>query len=449
MHLVTFDDKGRISQIRLQWDQGAILKQLDIIGKTGRNWPIQDSRDQLAMIQSCIKAASKSAPALSQNHNDNLNRTRGNSTNALRDPHTSLHMFGSREERENDEPTSVVSPYGGNRPQQRSFAEIIGDEPEGGDESPTRQRHMSPAKAGSGKNFQPMRLFDGQEHGEEDDTPKGKQNPKYIRPNPTKYSHFDFADGTDPQDAPQAGVPLDERPKSKHDSQWSFGDFVTPAKSNASKAIRAQDVRHWDTDRAVMGETPTAAPGKGRRDAETHFEMQDDGERVARDVQSHRPRGSTHNEGLGLYKNQLFNQGDATPESQPALGNITNLSHRGKDFAAHFSMTDKSPAHQQHSQPVAEARQKAAKMMDANLSTTNESPDHRQTQLSQKENQHGRTSKLHEDSKIHIAGDGMGGKKGTERNWLYGEDNFAETPKPTTQRRANQNATARDSMWDF
>ncbi|CAH0049838.1 unnamed protein product [Clonostachys solani] len=445
-HIVFFNAAGKIAQIRLQWDQGALLKQIEIIGKSGRNWPIKDNREQIKLIQSCQKvvAAGTGAGSIPQNQNETLNRTRGNSTHALRDPHATLHMMASREEIENESMASVVSPFGGKRPQQRSFTQILGDEPEEQD-SPSVNRHstVSPAKAGQGKNFQPMRLFDReQEDPEDEDTPKGRPSSQYIRPNPRKFQHFDFADGSDPQDAPEAGVTIDKRQKSKHDSQWDFEDFVTPSKPKPSKGVRYQDVRHWDTDReALKGETPAPPAGKGRRDAESHFELQDDGERVVHpNNKNMRQRGSVHNDQLNLYKDRTLQEG-ASPEPNKALGNITNLAHRGKDFDPHFTMTDDpSPEEASASRHVPEGRQKAVKMMGANWSAYDESPK-------QKENQAGAPT-VKDDSRIHIAGDGMGGRKGTNRDWLYGEEGEQPAPKPAPTRKGNLTSQQR-SFWDF
>lgn len=402
---MTFDEAGKISQIRLQWDQASLLKQVEVIGKSGRNWPIRDSREQIAFIRSCIKSAGTAPPA-PLSHNESVVRTRGNTNNAFRDPHASLQLFGSREEIET-EPVAVVSPYAGTRPRQRSFTEILGHEP---DSPSSGRQQMSPSKAGQGKNFQPMRLFDGYEETEVKEQPQ-QQTKRYIRPNPNKYSHFDFADGSDPQDAPQRGVSIDEKPKSKHDSQWSFEDFVTPQKVKPTRGGRSQDVRHWGADENTADETPAQPAAKPRRDAEAHFELLDDGEKVPQPQRpGAKPRGYTHNERLGLYKNQLFDDEETEPNERP-LGNITNV-NRGKDFDQHFDLTDQSPAHPQQPEHVPEARKKAVKMMDSNWSMYEKSP-------SQKENKPAQEPT--NDSRIHIAGDGMGGRKGTNRDWLYGE----------------------------
>lgn len=469
-HFVIFAPDGKILQIRLSWDQAALLKQLDIIGKTGRNWPIKDSKEQIVLIQNCLKIGGITPASSTKDQKEILTHARGKSTNALRDPHATLHMRATREEVENRKSEQVVSPYGGARPHQRSFTDVLGDQPEGPESSPSRHRNMSPAKAGSNKHFQPMRIFDGPEEVvEEQDTPKERAGSQYRRPNPRKYDHFDFADGSDPQDAPTAGVSFENKPKTKHDSQWSFDDFTTPSKPRTGKVNPNQEERHWDTDNATYaGETP-AQGGKGRRDAETHFELQDDGERVAHaDKHGARSRGSVHSDQLGLYSNKLFDKDENKSESQErALGNITNLSHRGKDLDPHFKMTDDSPSAQPQTQArLPEGRQKAVKMMDANWSSYDESPK-------QKENSHpdktedaggihiagdgmggkkgagglrfGRTDE--EDKGINIAGDGMGGKKGTNRDWLYSEEAGQELPKSTTHRKMN--TSQQSSLWDF
>jgi hypothetical protein len=450
MHIVAFDAEGKIAQIRLSWDQGSLLKQLEIIGQTGRNWPIRDSREQIRLITSCLKAVGKIAP--SQDTNDLINRSRGNSTNVLRDPHASLALFAPREEVDQSSAASVVSPYAGTRPRQRSFAEILGDEPIEEVASPSngRERSMSPSKAvapkaGSGKNYQPSRLFDGPEQaGQDPDTPEKFKSPSYYRPNPKKYQHFDFADGSDPQDAPQAGMAHEQRPKSKHDSTWGFEDFTTPSKPHQSKLLRHQD-RHWDTEGANVQETPAARqPPKPRRDAETHFEFRDDGVPKGEPRLVGRPKGAAHNTGLGLYENNLYSEDGTAPAPGPdarALGNITNLKDRRKDFDAHFAMTDDSPSNAaQPNRTISDDRMKAVKMMDSNWSSYDQSP------ASQKENKPQGGSDSPKTEGIHINGDGMGGPKGTNRDWLFG-DEMKDQPRAVPGKKPG--AAAQKNFWDF
>ncbi|KAL0939331.1 uncharacterized protein CTRU02_205941 [Colletotrichum truncatum] len=467
MHVVNFDSEGKITQIRQSWDQGSLLKQLDIIGKSGRNWPIRDSQEQIKMITKGLKATGKVADA--PDTNELINRSRGSSTNALRDPHASLSLFAPREQQAEETPAqSVVSPYAGTRPQQRSFTEILGDEPTDEPSSPSAGRDRVAPKIGAGKNFQPSRLFDADQHAEEPDSPEQQKSPeKFYRPNPKKFHHFDFADDSDPQDTPK---PADGRPKpTKHDSTWGFEDFVTPQKIKPTKTLRHQDVRHWDTDvtNDSVKETPLARPvqQKPRRDAEAHFDFQDDGP-DGEPRPAGRPKGSAHNTGLHLYENNLYSEDGKPlpPDTDRALGNITNLNHRHKDFDPHFAMADDSPsqAGQQQRPTVSDSRKKAVNMMNSNWDSYDQSP------VSQKENVPEPQAKgkggIHiagdgmgsrkanaddeDDSRgINIAGDGMGGRKGTNRNWLYGDDD-EDTPKAIPPKKPGLNA-AQKSFWDF
>ncbi|KAK5990776.1 hypothetical protein PT974_09048 [Cladobotryum mycophilum] len=405
MHIVTFDADGKISQIRQQWDQGSLLKQLDIIGKSGRNWPIKDSKAQLALIQSCLKSSGHES-AQNQSRNEVPVKTRGSSIpNAMRDPHASLHLFASREEIDAMEPLQVASPYAGQRPKQRAPTDILTDEPHYQDTDAYRQ---SPSKAGL-REPQPMRIFDGQEYPESDEEDeKPKEKPTHIRAHPLKYEHFDFDDSPDGQSAAKPTSNVAQRPKSMHSSQWTFDDFTTPVKSIPVRGMRKQDTYDWDAqDSNETADSPTAAKQKN---------------------------GASNG---GLYKSNIFG---ATEESAPlgrALGNITNIKDRGKELESHFTLADESPARPPQSKNVSENRMKAVKMMNANWATSDESP--------QKENWT-QNSKSQQDTHIHISGDGMGGKKGTGRDFLYGEVN--EMKSHQINGRKTQTVSP-GNFWDF
>jgi hypothetical protein len=486
---VTFDEDGKISQIRQSWDQGALLKQLDVIGKTGRNWPIRTGDDQLKLITTSIKGAAGE----SEDSGSALARSRGSSTHILRDPHASLNLFAPREEvetipeavvspysgskprqrtfteilgEEQSEvlPQAVVSPYSGSRPRQRSFTEILGDRDDIPEDaaSEVRERSQSPSKAvapkiGAGKNFQPSRLFDrddGVESGP--DTPEKAD--RFYRPHPHKYQHFEMVDGSDPKDAVKRGLDHDDVPKSKHDSNWSFNDFVTPQKPNAAamkRFSRLQDARHWGNEEEDVAETPVKIPAqpKPRRDAEAHFELRDDGPPSEEHRQAGRLRGAAVNTGLGLYKNNLYNEDGSAPSPVPdnrALGNITNLKDRRKDFDSHWDITDESPhlgAGATAQQPVPESakvsedRMKAVKMMESSWAGYDESP------AAQKENNHPSGNKPGDDRGIVTVGDGMGGKKGSGRGWAIGGEEEDQSLRPVPNKKPGANKAS--SFWDF
>lgn len=462
---MTFDGDGRITQVRQSWDQGALLKQLDVIGRTGRNWPIRDSNEQIKLIASSLKAAG--GPTARPSSSELANRSRGNSTNILRDPHASLALFAPREDHGNL-PEAVVSPYAGSRPRQRSFAELVGNEAQDEPASPSngRERSQSPSKAiapkfGAGKNYHPNRLFDTDEGVESTpDTPEKASSNRFYRPNPTKYHHFNIADGSESQDPPKAAVASEQPIKSKHGSNWSFDDFVTPQKPAATRGLqqRPQDVRHWGNDNTELAETPAKNPQqiKPRRDAETHFEFRDDGMPPNEDRMVGRPRGAGLNTGLGLYQNNLYNEDGNPPTPGPdprALGNITNLKDRRKDFDAHFDITDDQPSQSNASSQttggdaakVSDDRMKAVKMMESHWGAYEEPP------ASQKENSNPDRSRVDagDNRGINIAGDGMGGRKGAGRGWSIGHDSDDDPTLQAVPGKKPGSAHNSTTIWDF
>jgi len=500
--------------VRQSWDQGALLKQLDIIGRSGRNWPIRDSSDQIRLIAKSAEAtpvtsapAATTATTVPAPSNEAAApssrvplRSRGNSANAPREHHD-FFPGGAAD----PAPWDVVSPYAGSRPRQRDFAEILGDSPSGEhdatprapvispyagtrprqrsftdilgeqdeEEAPPspsrgRERSQSPSKAvapkiGAGKNYHPSRLFEADENAPLDpNTPehlKAKASERMRKPHPHKYEHFHFADGSDPQDAPKAGVEFQNLPRTKHNNQWTFDDFSTPAKP-AARPQRAQEVRHWSNEDNPVEETPIKKPVavKPRRDAETHFEFRDDGPPNPDKNAGTRPRGASHNDNMGLYDNRLHAEDGAAPEAGAparALGNITNLKDRSKIFDAHFTMTDDSPHHNEGAKPAAsEDRMKVVKMMESNWGSYDDSP------AAHKENQPGGAvpgtgaggPAEQKNQGIHIVGDGMGGKKGAGgRGWGIGDDGDGETHATAAVpgKKQGQQQKTGGNFWDF
>ncbi|KAH7627334.1 hypothetical protein B0T09DRAFT_181365 [Sordaria sp. MPI-SDFR-AT-0083] len=311
-HIVTFNSDGKITQIRQSWDQGSLLKQVEVIGRSGRNWPIRDSKDQISLINRCIKEGGTPAT-----ENQGSTTTRPKVTNAMRDPHASLSLFASREEAASpSEP--VVSPYAGSRPRQRGLEEIIGDGPVEDPTSPStdRSRSMTPgaaAKAGASKHFQPIRLFETDDNMPEiPDTPQSIYAvQRKVKPDPTKYKHFDFADGSDPADAPQPGVPFDKKPKTKHDSQWSFDDFNSPEKPAPTRKVVKSFLSSVDDEEHQGPSTPqNRASRKPRRDDENHWNVGNDG--PSPEVQKNN-RGAGTNASSHLYDDDLMKADGSAP----------------------------------------------------------------------------------------------------------------------------------------
>jgi hypothetical protein len=430
-------------------------------------------------------------------------RSRGNSTNVTRDPHATLSLFAPRDKNVHDSLPAVVAPRTSAKPPPRDLSELfVGNESEGppsfapskgmGHERPASPDKVAAPKLGAGKNYAPSRLFDNEEDSPVRPSANDPSAEHFIRPNAAKYKHFDFGDGSDPRDVP-APTPAKER-SSKHGSQWQFDDFNTPAKAIPTKVLRTNDVRHWGNEDNEVNDSPIKFKRveKPRRDAETHFEFQDDGIPEGPRVVG-RPRGAGQNNGLGLYKDILFGENEdessKATENKP-LSSIANVKDRRKDFDAHFTMSDESPAPKAAVERISDNRAKAVKMMDANWSSYDQSPNQKENvpipstskseTTNSKEPLSESTNIRHDNKGISIAGDGMGGKKGIEsaanekkgisitgdgmggkkgssgRTWSFGgdvDDDEADTAnaagKYKTGKQFAKKQTTGGDFWDF
>ena len=468
VHIVHFDSNKKIQQIRLYWDQGSLLKLVDVIGSRAKNWPIRDGKDQARLIASSAAAVagtngSTTSPSKDATRDPNEVTITSKATsprkNVTGDPHASLSLFGPREIQESTHTQPAVAPRASAKPPPRDYHDLfVGNDSDASaastpasktrTASPHKEKHPAPiaAKGGAGKNFQPSRLFDT-------DAPvppspgTPQQSPdKYIKPHPTKYNHFDFGDGSDePNEKPSA---LPDRPKSKHGPQWDFADFVTPEK--VAQKVRDQDVRHfgWSEDDVNMASpAKNSKVDKPRPDAQTHFDFQDAGTPAGDRRPGGHPRGQGQNNGLGLYQNNVYDEERSTsPEkkgSQP-LSTVTNLKDRRKDFAPHFAMTDDSPAGQNTA-----AKSTTTQSNNSNSNNNNGI---------QKENYSiggggGGFGKSVTNTGIKTGGDGMGGKKGAGRSWGFGDESDEDGVGGLNEGKflagKKQQKPKEESFWDF
>jgi hypothetical protein len=105
----------------------------------------------------------------------------------------------------------------------------------GEDATPTQ-----PTPQTNSKKYQHFDFGDGEEAGTPTASPAKKTNAK-------KYKHFEFGDGEEAK-APKPLSDITKEKMSKHNSQWDFEDFVTPEKPTMK--TRRQDARHfgWSDD---------------------------------------------------------------------------------------------------------------------------------------------------------------------------------------------------------
>lgn len=449
MHIVHFDSSQKIQQVRLYWDQGSLLKLVDVIGSRARNWPIRDGKDQARLIASSSAGVTQSNgpkhPATENGNRDTdpaavITKPRSQSKNVTRDPHASLALFAPRETEEDSSAPAAVAPRASAKPPPRDYHDLfVGNE---SDASPvSREKIASPQKenmtpgpiapkGGAGKNYQPSRLF------ENDNSQPGtpgtpiESSIKFIKPDPKKYSHFEFGDGNEKQ------KPMAARPKSKHQSNWDFADFMTPDKVPIK--IRGQDVRHfgWSDDEPVM-DSPAKHPAvaKARPDANTNFDFRDDGTPGGARRPGH-PRGQGNGKGFGMYQTNVFDESDLPPSPEKGHA-LANLKDRRKNFDPNFSMTDDSPSQSANvdMQSIPEARAKVVQQMGAQWDATDQSPGpHPTSKIEDVSNPTSgdKENVLNGGGQKHVGiksgGDGMGGKKGAGRSWGFGDD----SPGPQT-----------------
>lgn len=369
-----------------------------MIGARGRNWPVADGIDQSRLIASVLSGSKVEVPATrgeeSSKNNTESARSISPSKKRIQDPHASLDLFNELEETESrTSQPAIIPPRLSAKPAQRDYSELFAAghedlEPEkDGSTSPGKafaRPMIAPKGAGSAK-FQPSRLFDEE---------AVEERPAAYKSNPAKYNHFDLAEGLQDDSFQQKqpnsskNVPLRAR-TNKHASQWDFEDFVTPEK--VRHRARGQDVRHFDLNE-VDGNN-AAPPGKvadgrhARPDTKPQFEFQDDGSPDANRLsRANKQRGAAHNSGLGLYQNNLYSEEEGEEGSRAArsarekepLSAVTANVGRAKDMNQHWTLSHTSPASKNNvnneNRPLADDKQKAIKMMDANWASYDHSP---------------------------------------------------------------------------
>lgn len=251
VHIVDFDAEQKIKQIRLSWDQGTLLKQVEAVGRTGRNWPIRDGKAQVDAITKSLKSsgADKQPTQASGTRNPNevvINQHRKkDSVSATRDPHASLNLFAARDPNEHapgDYQGPRHAPRASAKPPPRQYNELFaGGEDSAVADAGSSVRSPSPSKAdgvilkaGAGKHYTGNRLFDDSEQSGISRSPERK---KVFG---QKYDHFAFGDG---EDAPQNGRPTSGARGTKHQPTFSFEDFATPPKHQ--QKVRPDYDVHW------------------------------------------------------------------------------------------------------------------------------------------------------------------------------------------------------------
>ncbi|KAF2716576.1 hypothetical protein K431DRAFT_350216 [Polychaeton citri CBS 116435] len=428
VHTVRFADNGKIQSIRLYWDQATLLRQVEAIGRSGRNWPIRDGTAQISTIKSSIEAAGNKV-GVTTNGSKPLPRQpnevvidqhkKSDFVSAIGDPHASLSLFAHRDPNENageryTGPTHATRASA--KPAPRDYNEIFAEDDEVSG-TPSRSRSPTKAdgvilKAGAGKNFPKNRLFDENEKDSNLTSPERKKK-TYQQ----KYEHFNFGDREEP---PSTSRPTTSSGRSQTNSHFSFEEFTAPPKPSEKSSRKDYD-RHWgsgiDED---YGPTPPKrhVVHEPRKDAETHFEIAD----KVSVTDSAKPKSLQRQKGMGIYSNPLQDE-DTTPKPSSRNTTSTDANRRREDFASQYSATDGAPL--ETKQAAQHKKQGSKTALQPNW---------------------GFGSPVQEKKIYKTAGDGMGGRSGA-RSWGIGDDSDPEVNtdiRPSARSRKQAEAGADD-----
>ncbi|KAJ5899948.1 hypothetical protein N7495_004692 [Penicillium taxi] len=364
LHIVQFNPQKEIQQVRIYWDQGSLLKEVEVIGARARNWPIREAKTQIRLLQNAVELRS-AAPSDQSYTPAQARAARPGSPGKrhIKDPHAADSLYDllspSKVDALRDDTTSSASPakrYTKDPYAQESLTDILSPSKEGppknvrpfapasaqpapreyGDlfveteampDSPSKPEKKISHKLGAGK-YQANRIFND----ENEQTPVKVERALY-QPNPKKWDHFEIGDNNEAEP-----IPAERSMYKTSANKWNhfeIGDTdpATPKKSALtvpSAPVHGDHLPFEDGD--VKTPHFTKHVNKPRRDAAIHFNLKDDQEEDGRIISSFQNRGKQ------LYQNSLFNETSPNKDSQKEHG-----SNRMKDFDSHFDMHDVSP----------------------------------------------------------------------------------------------------------
>ncbi|KAF3090829.1 hypothetical protein TWF569_010254 [Orbilia oligospora] len=408
VHIVQFEN-GVIKQIRQYWDQASLLKQLGVIGKSGKNWPIRSGEEQVKLIKASVSSVPESAADASESAS-----TRPSSKGSNQSGRESIQLFAPRELDEDVFKPAVAPPRGSIKPPGRQLHDIIGED---GD-APIR--HTPKGSTGTG----PRRtFFVGQEIDETNSTPDRK-----VTVNQNKFKHFELEHNPEKDaETPKPSAPKRTSIYTKAGSSWDFADFATPEKRPTKVSAQNARTMTWSDDEAETSPVqPQQAKPLPRKGLSSQFEIVDETPKKAN---------------------------GPTREPYVRMGNESN-----------FALTDDSPNNGTEKKAgVPQARQTVVKGMEANWSNTSplgEAKPAANFGISTRGDGMGgkKGASRHWDFEdetpkkangagiktsgngIKTSGNGMGGRMGSERAWAFGhEDEDANVHKPVYK-------TANDGM---
>ncbi|KAJ5660406.1 hypothetical protein N7507_006857 [Penicillium longicatenatum] len=440
LHIVRWNAQHEIQQVRIYWDQGSLLKEVEMIGARSRHWPIRSGLEHIRLLRSAANA--QPAPSLPPSQGDFKEppaRPGSPGKRHIRDPYGAGSLANllspGKDTDENERPPRPSSPgkkhtrdpYGAGslsellspskapaarvlpyapssaKPPARNLSDIFIDEeapptpskaerviaPKGGPRKPRDEDNLDQDRAPYRSN--PKRFNHFEIGGDNADlevperAPKGNVgNPQESRDdlnldqtrapyksNPTRFNHFEI--GAADADLEKPEEP--KRVKPRNQPQWDFGDVATPQKAPPVPVGLSEQDRNFGCSDEASAPTPPVRQhvNKPRRDADVHFQMNEDAEEDdGRIISSYQSRGQ------GLYENRLFDGGEQEPKGSAPLSQLSNNSNRQKSSDVHWAMGDISPAVSNKDNKkvsVPEDRLKSVKMMESSWDNYDKSPE--------------------------------------------------------------------------
>ncbi|KAJ6172608.1 hypothetical protein N7470_001675 [Penicillium chermesinum] len=90
LHIVQWNAQNEIQQIRIYWDQASLLKEVEVIGSRGKNWPIRAGSEQIRLLKSATTEASAPAQSTAQ---DPPPRSSSPTKRHIKDPYAADSLF--------------------------------------------------------------------------------------------------------------------------------------------------------------------------------------------------------------------------------------------------------------------------------------------------------------------------------------------------------------------
>ncbi|KAJ6015340.1 hypothetical protein N7540_009931 [Penicillium herquei] len=315
LHIVHWNAEQEIQQVRIYWDQGSLLKEVEAIGARSRGWPIRAGQEQTRLLRSAVAAKSAIAPELPLQNGTKEPAARPGSPGKrhIKDPYAADSLYdllspnkadaknesaaprprssspGKKHTRDPYAAESLtellspskaspepVRPYAPSavKPPTRDLSDLLIDDE--APDTPSKPERMVAPKAGAGKP-QVNRIFSHEDNLDQDRAA--------YKSNPKRFKHFQIGD-----DDSQAGGNLDQdraayKSNPKRFNHFEIGDDDSEAGGNLHHDRAAYKSNPHRFNHFQIGDDDSQAGGNLDQDRAAyksnpkrfnHFEIGDD-----------------------------------------------------------------------------------------------------------------------------------------------------------------------------